>query len=331
MSQKPAPDHLKIISQAEGQVFKNLDGYYYDKSAGGGINIYVIDSGLNKHAVCRKFFGIWVLILIVKKQAEFPSTEIHWLHAGPFADQSENDADPDHANGHGTCMASIALGKKDGVAKQATLTVVKADIFTNTDKVPDASAIAAERWIDALGETYDDIIRNNLKGKAVVSMSWGADKRKDKNYDDCIHDAFVTLFSALLKLDVPQVVAAGQNKGLPPPDVDPDAIQTYPALLGESDVKDMIVVASVDSSGRYEIGTRYSDYSIAAQGENSECAKSSGGDYHSEDGTSPGNKALMLFDVPKLMDAYSYCCGCRPSFILHGPRQVRGRPPTATL
>lgn len=57
-SQKSAPDHLKIISQAEGQAFESLDGYYYDKSAGGGITIYVIDSGLYKHPVCRKLSGI---------------------------------------------------------------------------------------------------------------------------------------------------------------------------------------------------------------------------------------------------------------------------------
>lgn len=218
-------------------------------------------------------------------------------------------------------MASMALGKRDGVAKQATLTVVKADIETNTDKVPNANAFGAERWIDALAKTYDDVIKNNLKGKAVVSMSWGAEKQKDKNYDDCIHDAFVTLLSALLKLDVPQVVAAGQNLGLPPPGIDPDAINTYPALLGESDVKGITVVASVNSDGDYEIGTRHSDFSIAAQGEDSECASSSGADYHREGGTSPGNEAPRCRSMyPKLMDAYSHCRGCRPSFILHGPR-----------
>ena len=54
-SQEPAPDHLKIISQAEGQKFSDLKGYYYDKSAGGGITIYVIDSGLAKHDVGPTF------------------------------------------------------------------------------------------------------------------------------------------------------------------------------------------------------------------------------------------------------------------------------------
>ena len=50
-SQKPAPDHLKIVSQANGQEPEDLDGYYYDKSAGSGVTIYVIDSGFYEHKV----------------------------------------------------------------------------------------------------------------------------------------------------------------------------------------------------------------------------------------------------------------------------------------
>ena len=77
-------------------------------------------------------------------------------------------------------MASVALGKKDGVAKRASLIVVKADMDNKHSKVPEGRAIAAERWIDALAKTYDDIIKNELKGKAVVSMSWGSDEKLDK-------------------------------------------------------------------------------------------------------------------------------------------------------
>ena len=186
-------------------------------------------------------------------------------------------------------MASVALGKKDGVAKNAALVVVKADRYTKTDKVPDATALAPERWIDALAEVYDDINGSEeRKGKSVVSMSWGADPRQDKLYDDCIKDAFTTLLTSLLKLNVPQVVAAGQNKGLPPPGNDPDAPSTYPAILAKSDIKDLTVVSSVDVDGVYEIGGRFADYTIAAMGDGADCAKSSGSDYHREEGTSPG-------------------------------------------
>ena len=33
--------------------------------------------------------------------------------------------------------------------------------------------VSIERWIDALGQVYDEILNNNEQGKAVVSMSWG--------------------------------------------------------------------------------------------------------------------------------------------------------------
>ena len=190
-------------------------------------------------------------------------------------------------------MASVAIGKKDGVAKSAELVVVKADIFTKTDKVPDANALAPERWIDALAMVYDDIDKNTKRGKAVVSMSWGARQRKDKQYDDCIKDAFTNLLTSLLKLDVPQCIAAGQNKGLPLPG-DDDKPKTWPAILGESDIKDLTVVSSVDTNGEYEIGTFFADYTIAALGDLAECAKSSGSGYHPEEGTSPGKNNTDL-------------------------------------
>ncbi|KAG8526365.1 uncharacterized protein KY384_000358 [Bacidia gigantensis] len=272
-SQKPAPDHLKIISQANGQKFSDLDGYYYDKSAGDGIKIYIIDTGLNKH------------------DTEFPN-QISWLHAGPFPDNVENDSDTSPDEGHGTCMASSALGVKDGVAKKAVLTMVRADTHTSTDKIPDGTAISPERWIDSLAITYDDIVKNNLKGKAVVSMSWGVDQKKEDNaYSECIRDAFKFLLNELLKLDVPQIIAAGQNKGLPGPGVDPDLITTYPALLGVGDTPDipgLTVVASVDKDGDYEAGSRRDDKkTIAAMGDGAECAKSSGSGEYITSGTSP--------------------------------------------
>ena len=146
-------------------------------------------------------------------QTEFPSTKIEWLYAGPFADQSQIDSDPDRDNGHGTCMASIAVGQKDGVAKEASLKVVKVDLDKVSNKIPDPGALGFERYIDALGQVYDDIGKNNLKGKAVVSMSNGVDENSDSKNDDCAHDAYVALIDAILKLDVALATAAGQKQG----------------------------------------------------------------------------------------------------------------------
>lgn len=232
------------------------------------------------------------------KQQEFPTTKVSWIHAGPFADNVQNDADqaPEPGRGHGTCMASVALGTRDGVAKNADLTVVKADIFTSGPKVPDANAIAPERWLDALGQVYDDIEKNTLNGKAVVSMSWGFNKRQDSTYDNCLKNAYTAILNGIISADVTPVVAAGQASGFPPPPT--SDIQTYPALLanlGSGGINELVVVTSVDKDGDYENGAWYAPNTIAALGDEAQCANSAGGtaaDYHDEPGTSPGKSAL---------------------------------------
>lgn len=189
-------------------------------------------------------------------------------------------------------MASVALGAKDGVAKRADLTVVKADVFTKGEKVPDPNAIAPERWLDGLSEVYDDIVRNNMNGKAVLSMSWGYEPRKDQEYDNCLKDAYTAILTGIIARDVVPVVAAGQSESMPPPDF--PNIQTYPALLadlGQGGIAELVVVTAVDRDGRVSSDAFYARDTIAAMGENSHCASSQGGtpdDYHDEAGTSPG-------------------------------------------
>lgn len=54
-SDKPALDQLKLVSQADGQKFGDLDGYYYDSTAGEATKIYIIDSGVEtSHPVCQR-------------------------------------------------------------------------------------------------------------------------------------------------------------------------------------------------------------------------------------------------------------------------------------
>ncbi len=199
-------------------------------------------------------------------------------------------------------MASVALGAKDGVAKRADLTVVKADVFNKGEKVPDPDAIAPERWLDGLAEVYDDIIRNNMNGKAVLSMSWGYDRRKDPEYDACLKDAYTAILTGIIAHNVVPVVAAGQSKGLPPPDF--PNIQTYPALLadlGQGGIAELVVVTAVDKDGNVSPDAFYAKDTIAAMGEDSHCAASQGGtsdDYHDEPGTSPGECFALPFPFP---------------------------------
>lgn len=199
-------------------------------------------------------------------------------------------------------MASVALGAKDGVAKRADLVMVRADTFSKTNKVPDPLAVAPERWLDGLSEVYDDIDRNTLAGKAVLSMSWGWYPRKEKEYNDCLVDAYTALLKGIISKDVTPVVAAGQVKGYPLPGNFP-ALQTYPALLannGNGGIDELIVITNVDKDGDYSPDAYYAKNTIAGMGDQAHCASSEGGtenDYHDEAGTSPGVYFLLPFFI----------------------------------
>lgn len=61
-SQPAAPKHLRIISTAKGQNWEDQDEYHYDDTAGKGIRIYVIDSGLKEdHKVSDNPLGLPVI------------------------------------------------------------------------------------------------------------------------------------------------------------------------------------------------------------------------------------------------------------------------------
>ena len=145
------------------------------------------------------------------------------------------DADP---HGHGTCMASIAMGNKDGVARKASLTVVRSDVISDRN-------LSAEIWIDVLAKVYEDVIKNKAQSKAVVSMSIGVGQNGDQDYLACYSEAMEKLLLALDKQDIPLLAAVG-NEGV--------EITAYPALFikpvnGAVPVPNLIVVggAYVDS------------------------------------------------------------------------------------
>lgn len=200
--------------------------------------------------------------------------DITYKYTGPFGPTTEDDNSPLEA-GHGTAMCSAALGAVDGVAKKAKLTIVRAprDEYNNVD-------VAIERWIDALSQSYD-LIKNAGNEKSVVSMSWGFDPPQDPAYADPIHDTYVTLLKAITGLGAVAVASAGNNAQFS------QEVSAIPAILGQSDVTDLMVIGGVDYSGAYLDYTQRSDWmKLYAPGEDVECAKVGGGTQN-EDGTSP--------------------------------------------
>lgn len=72
-SQVPAPAHLKMVTQSKGKKLSDLDGYYYDDTAGRGIRVYVIDTGLDSaHKVCA--FAFLFLSFLKREIFSIPSS-----------------------------------------------------------------------------------------------------------------------------------------------------------------------------------------------------------------------------------------------------------------
>ncbi len=175
-------------------------------------------------------------------------------------------------------MASVAVGVRNGVAKRSKLTMVRA----SNDK-HNGVEVLAERWIDSLAQVYDAVKSGNEQGKAVVSMSWGLDRPRDRDYEQAIRATFTKLLKALINdLQVPALAAAGNNafRG--------QEIDTIPAILGESEVKELIVVGGVDIGGSPLDYLQRSEWlNLYALGEDVDCATLHGRE-KKEDGTSPG-------------------------------------------
>jgi cerevisin len=99
--QRNAPWGLSRISRRESTTLRNFNKYEYDpETAGEGIKVYVIDTGINVKHVDFEGRAIW----------------------GKTVPKNDEDAD---GNGHGSHCAGTIAGKKYGVAKKALPVAVK--------------------------------------------------------------------------------------------------------------------------------------------------------------------------------------------------------------
>ncbi|KAJ3286975.1 serine protease, partial [Borealophlyctis nickersoniae] len=133
MTQANPPWGLDRITHREPG-FKGL--YVYPDNAGAGVDIYVLDTGVNVNHV--EFSG----------RAKFGAT---------FSADGNNDG-----NGHGTHVAGIAAGKTYGVAKGANVIAVK--VLDNDGNGLVSTVVQGINWV----------IRNrNTTRRSVVNMSLG--------------------------------------------------------------------------------------------------------------------------------------------------------------
>lgn len=109
--------------------------YVYDTSAGSGITVYVIDTGI---LISHSQFG----------------GRARW--GANFVDSSNTDG-----NGHGTHCAGTIAGSTYGVAKAATVVAVK--VLSASGSGSNSGVISGIQWAT----------RNATPGKSVISMSLG--------------------------------------------------------------------------------------------------------------------------------------------------------------
>ena len=140
-------ESLAFVSTAPGH---KVSRYYYYSAAGEGITVYIIDSGANP------------------THPEFRSGVIkRWIYT---FDSVPVESDH-HIDGHGSCIASKIAGVESGVAKKASLVIVKA--------MPEVSSS-----LDALMKVINDLRKRGLAGGDfipgynVLTISWRIELRQ---------------------------------------------------------------------------------------------------------------------------------------------------------
>ncbi|KAH8730501.1 peptidase S8/S53 domain-containing protein [Phaeosphaeriaceae sp. PMI808] len=215
--QDPAPKNLALVNVEKKANPKDYSAFVYEKKAGDGTFIYVIEEGIAYN------------VEYAKDQREFPKGKVFPLQTDGSKNASpaqKEDADDDAvAPSHGTKVASVALGQRFGVAKKATLISVK-----TTSKAVDNLA--------AFELVYTDIaIKNPTRAKkSIVNVSWTLGNSAN------IQSELRKAIEPLLNIGVPVVVASGNQRK------SSDSSDEAPATLYAPDFP-IIVVGGTDPNG----------------------------------------------------------------------------------
>lgn len=176
--QPKAVAELAFISSASKS--EAIVDYMYYSAAGEGGTVYIIDSGLNP------------------SHTEFSFGVIKgWIYANGVA-KTEVDDDP---GSHGTCLASKVAGRVLGVAKKASLIVVKRSVRLSS-------------WLDAMVKVANDLrsrarAEERIAGYNVISMQ-SSSPRMDKYSQTKMKYLILKYFD---KYGVIFVCTPGNNRG----------------------------------------------------------------------------------------------------------------------
>lgn len=185
--------------------------YAYPDSAGSGVTVYVIDTGLR--STHEEFTG-----RVAEGRNFVPAISLLGLGSLLF---SADPADTDDCNGHGTHVASTAVGSEYGIAKLARIAPVRVLDCAGTGS--NADVIAGVDWVAA-----------NHQAPAVANMSLGGGSS----------DALDTAVRGAIEDGVTFVVAAGND--------DADACDGSPNRVDEA--------VTVGSTTREDQRSSFSNY-----------------------------------------------------------------------
>ncbi|KAI1287721.1 peptidase S8/S53 domain-containing protein [Xylaria venustula] len=257
VTQRPAPDDLRFVSQPPGQALGSLKGYTYHENAGKGSLVYVVDTGAEfDHP---EFSGI--------------RTDWEWLF--PFPDLT---GIPGQGRGphvaHGTSMLSKVSGKECGVSKNVKAVVVR--IPTHSDFPKDSKHSngygIGKFWTRGVELVLEDLIRrrNNdpnydKKRTAIVNLSVCLQKDVEIDEEKKTREVIITddeirrLREAIDGLvENGALPITGSGNGTKP-------IDGWPALFGKPSESDssqsgLLVVGGVDLNGQLSQRSQKADW-----------------------------------------------------------------------
>lgn len=185
----------------------------------------------------------------------------------PEARSKLNRPDIDQGDSHATCVAGKAVGKEFGVAKEATLVVVKLDSIRHWEQVAGYKMIR------------DDLASHPERhGKSVVVVSIAYDPALPNQQPEVTMKQYI---QDIMNFDVPVVIAAGNAA-----EEGRFLVDNVPALFEGPDFP-MIVVGSVTPNGEVTSFSQRGDHvSVYAVGQPISCLGMDGPDPIQESGTS---------------------------------------------
>ncbi|KAF2647256.1 subtilisin-like protein [Lophiostoma macrostomum CBS 122681] len=238
--QENAGRNLVMISQPQDTDLNKMKDFVFEKNAGKGTWIYIIDSGADGD-----------------HEFNAESVEKNVIQTPYSKSQGQKPEEDDGTNSHGTVAGSIALGRKHGVAKVATLISVK--LVRNK----------ASEFIQALEMVIDDLNKPENQqrlSKTVVVLSQGyvGQLNHDSGWQHVDGQEMGRRLQDLFALGVPFVTSSGNRGELF------EIIDRIPSVLADENTP-IINVGNVYPEGdRVKASQRGPQLTIDANGEDVE-------------------------------------------------------------